>query len=160
MYILTTANHQRLLINKNEYDGLIGALNEDKKFVVMQGHVISLALAPSVSPFANWYATEAERLAVSGKRLCKICLKIMGISDKCGCWEVQGLGKKQDAFVALPDELKQLAHGAIKSFPKLTEEDKFRLESEEALRQALPEHIENKNGQLGYVDEAGEEQYS
>lgn len=159
MFVLITAQKQRLIISQKEYDALLDCLNKGQKFVVIQNHLMSLAIAPSVTPFASWYATENERLANSGKRLCRKCLKQMEIMDKCSCWTVMGKGKIQEAFV-LSDEIKKFIADYSKKFswPKLLEEENMQIEIEEAAR--IPQYVE-RSGHLGYIDEeSGEELYT
>jgi hypothetical protein len=155
VFVLTTPGKQRLLINEKEYKALLECLNKGEKFVVIQGHLISLAIAPAVSPFANWYATENERLANSGKRLCKKCLRQMDVLDKCTCWEIMSKGEKQNAFKA-PDIIKEFSAGYYK-WPELSEDEKQQLEVKPTV--SIPRYVENRAG-MGYIDkESGEEMY-
>lgn len=156
-YVLTTPEKQRLLISQEEYNGVIMALDTNKKYAVIQGHIIPLSIAPTVSPFANWYATENERLANSGKRLCRKCLKQMDIFDKCPCWEVMGKGEQQNAFIA--SKLPQLMSGWHK-WPELTDEDRRQIDEENSIDPSITRYVED--GEIdGYIDPyTGETMYS
>ncbi len=153
-YILITAAKLKYILSEKEKQAVFTAISEKEKQVVIQGEMIPLHITPSVVKFERWYAQELERLALSGKRLCKKCLKIMDIVDKCSCWEETGTGKKQDAFIAPTEQIKQITDKW--SFPALTEEDKIGIEEDEEKRLAAPQYTEN-----GYIDkESGEEMHS
>ena len=119
-FVLITHEKMRFLLNRDEYKIYTNAVKVKAKFVTIQGSFIPLQILPSVFPFGVWYTNENERLANSGKRLCKLCLSIM--EGDCKCWD----GKtKKNAFIPpeLPNNVKLLLVDAIKSFPKVTKEE-------------------------------------
>lgn len=166
-FVLVTSEKQRLLIDENEYKALVKAIDANKKYAIVQGFMIPLAIAPSISPFEAWYETETERLANSEKRLCKKCLKIMNIYDKCLCWEQQGTGREQHALKPiLPDSVRERLSeiSAQKSMPaaqaQITAQEAF-AEYSRKPKITTPEVADGANGMLGYRDEeSGEIFYS
>jgi len=154
-YVMETIQKARYLLNEREKQEVYEAIAEHESHVIIQGDMIPLAATPSIMSFSRWWAKENERLAVSGKRLCKKCMKVMEMQDKCICWD-SNLAKKQDAFVALPEEVSRILHSKVRSFPKLTTQDKLELEQQDQLRLTAPDYVEQTGG-LGYRDkESGE----
>ena len=89
-----------MIINQSEYDGLYLALEKGKKFAMLQNSIISLAIAPAVTPFEQWFVNENERLASFNKRLCKLCLSVIdAITNVCYCMSEKGTGRNQHALV-------------------------------------------------------------
>lgn len=143
-YVLTTVDKTRYVLDECEKDAVFHAVAEREKMVIIQGDMVPLHVTPSVIKFERWWASESEKLIVSGKKLCRDCFKVYYINDVCKCWQ-KVLGKKQNAFIAEKTDL-------VKDFPQLTEEDKFKIESE----QAPVAYIEN-GGADGFIDsETGE----
>ena len=158
-YVMETINKARYLINENEKNALYEAIRQHENHVVLQGEMIPLSAPPAVMKFARWYAKENERLAVSLKRLCKKCLKVIGIQDRCLCWKSEQ-GKNQDAFIALPDEIRGIIHGAARGFPALTPGEKAQIEYEKSQMPNQVRQIET-SGVDAYIDaETGEEIFS
>lgn len=138
-YILITHDKLKFILDDENYEKFLEALaKNDKAFVIKKYKtVIPLHITPTVVPFEIWYTQENERLALTHHRLCKKCLSIMAIEDKCTCWREQGTGEEKNAFVGiLPESVKERL-GKItesKSFPKLDNWDKGQIEVEEAKR--------------------------
>lgn len=126
-YILVTHDRLRFILDEGNYASFLKAIkNNDKAYVVGKYKtVIPLHITPTVMPFEIWYAQENEKLAMSGKRLCKKCLSIMEFKDGCICWKMKK-GEKKNAFIG---EVPQMAKDAInkiaesKSFPKVSQLD-------------------------------------
>ena len=158
----------KLLLNEEEKEAVIKAIQQGDSYVVLRGQMVSLQIIPTVLTFETWYTQENEKLALSGKRLCKKCLSIMAISDKCACWE-GGKGEERNAFKETP--LPELVESAIKqitekkSFPVLKNIDKSELlyrEAKERLAQSRYEfYNDDGSGTDFYIDEeTGEKRYS
>lgn len=156
-YILITAEKMRYAISEKEKSAVFEAIKNHESHVVLQGEMIPLQIIPTIVSFQRWWASESEKLIVSGKKLCRICLKIYYINDVCKCWD-STLSKKQNAFKAVNEELPtvvQKALGAFKDFPQLTEGDKAQLS------ESNPQNYLEKRGFDGYIDEeSGEEIFS
>lgn len=152
-YVLITIDKIKYILNEKEKAGVFSAIQSGEKQIVIQGEMVPLHVTPAVILFSRWYAQELERLANSGKRLCKKCLKIMQIDDKCACWEEMGKAVKQDAFIAPPEQTSGLF-----SWPKLTEADKEQIKIEEAARRPIFNYTSN-NEIDGYIDEEGIEHF-
>ena len=120
--VLITHDKLKFLLNTAECQLFLGAIkNNDKAFVLQRydNAVIPLHITPTLIPFEIWYAQENERLALTHHRLCKKCMSIMHIEDKCACWE-SGKGEEKNAFVAkLPEQVK-------KTLAKIAETKAFR----------------------------------
>lgn len=162
-YVLITPNKMKLLLSQQENMAVQRAIVNNDKAVFVQGATISLNIVPEIYPVEIWYAQENERLANNGKRLCKKCLSIMNIDDKCTCWTEMSKGDDKNAFKS---ELPESVKGAVKqiaenkSFPKITELD---IEQEKLLSGEFkhkPKMItgEDDDGSW-YIDESGEKMY-
>ena len=132
-YILTTIDKTRYVLSESEKDAVFKAIVEREKMVIIQGDMVPLHVTPSIVKFDRWWASESEKLIVSGKKLCRDCFKIYYVNDVCKCWQ-KVLGKKQNAFIAEKEELPSLIKQAadiVKSFPVLTDDDKMKIEAEQ-----------------------------
>lgn len=147
-YILVTSEKARFFISQKEANAVLQSLEEKKKYVVIQGSIIPILIPPTVLDFGRWYATENDRLAVSGKRLCKICLKVMVIGDGCICWE-RNMGLKQQAFKALPSELAPILQQITDKFTWHS----LPSQNDETPAIAEPKYHETNDQVLGYEDE-------
>lgn len=121
-FVLITPEKVRLLISETEYKAYLKALNSKAKFIMIQQSLIPLQVLPTVFPFDTWYANENERLAMTGKRLCKLCLCIMSMYDSCPCWSEKGRNEAKNAFKQpqLPESVKKLLP-TVKRFPQIGE---------------------------------------
>ena len=158
-FVLITSDKLKYIINEGEYNALLEAINRnDKAFIIRKYKaLIPLHITPSIAPLEIWYAQENERLALTHHRLCKKCLRIMLIADKCVCWPKTGKSEKGNAFMnELPPTLKNaLAEIASrKVFPKLDEADKSGIEFNNNRGVEPPRMVED-GGVEGYVDEEG-----
>lgn len=122
-FVLTTSEKTRFLLSKEEYKAFLQAVKNKVKFVTIQGAFIPLQILPSVVPFHTWYFNETEKLAVSGKRLCKLCLSVMENRDVCACWPEMGKDEKRIAFKfkEIAPKLFERLQSKIKDFPQLAE---------------------------------------
>lgn len=160
-FILITAEKQKFLISQKEYDGIWEAIKGNDKYARVQNCVISLAITPTIVSFGRWYAQEEERLATMNKRLCRICFKIMDVSDKCQCWMTTGRGKKQNAFEAPAEQLEKF--GVKENLKKLEEKFSWPKHYEENPMPAIsaPEPVvENEIVDYQIDPETGEKLYS
>jgi hypothetical protein len=156
-FVLITPEKTKFILQDNERASVFAAIQAGEKQIILQNEMIPLHITPLIITFSRWYAQELERLALMEKRLCKKCLKIMAIQDKCDCWEHQGKGKEQDAFVAPAEMIKSIADKM--SFPKLTEAERASIEP--ALTEAEPTKYIEEGGADGYVDpDSGEKHFS
>jgi len=161
-FVLISSDKQKFIISQIEFDLIFGALEDGAKYIRLQKSLLPLNMAPTIIPFARWYAQELERLVLTGKRLCRKCLKIMTITDKCDCWQATGKGKSQDAFLAPKEQMSGIVSDFAKkmSFPELTEADRAAIALENANTEEPTEYIE-RGGSDGYIDpESGEEHFS
>lgn len=157
-YVMITIQKMRYLLSEKEKNAVFDDIQDGKPCTVVQGEMIPLQAPPTIVSFPRWWAAENERLAVSGKRLCKKCLKVMDAAGSCVCWKQNG-GEKQDAFVAVPEEILKIVHAGAKSFPELTDEDKFQIEVEQFDVNKTPQLV-SQNGMMGYINpETGEEMF-
>lgn len=158
-YILMTADKSKFVLNEKERETVFNAIQNGDAFVALRKEMISLQIIPTIITLERWWSQENERLAVSGKRLCKKCLGVMTIQDKCACWEVQGKGEIKHGIETpklpggIDESLKEIANK--KSFPKLGNWEKGQVEVEEKAIEKLP------SGEGWYTDpETGETFYS
>lgn len=160
VYVVETINRARYIISEKEKEALFLAIANRETHAILQGDMIPLSAPPSVVLFERWYAKEVERLAVSQKRLCKKCLKVIGISDRCPCWDSEN-GKSQNAFIALPQEITVALRSAIRSFPSLAKADEARIEFENSQFNKPKKYIQQGGELVGHIDEeTGEEMFS
>jgi len=164
VYVLVSATKKRYALDDIEYQKVLKAIEDDDKAVMVQGSVIPLHITPEVMPFEVWFPQENERLALSGKRLCKKCLCIMDIQDKCSCWKEMGKGEVKSGFQlpVLPENVKQAVKQIAKkkSFPKVVQADIDREELKPG--QVKKKRIESGSDDNGdfHIDDNGEKQYA
>lgn len=96
-HVLITSEKMKFLISDEEKKAVVQRLLQKEKFVVLQGEVVPLAIAPTISTFDRWFAQENERLKTYSMKLCKKCLCARHVSERCQCWESDG-AKLQHAF--------------------------------------------------------------
>lgn len=164
-YVLTTHDKLRFILDDDNYSEFLKALQENSKAYVIKKYkaVIPLHITPSVVPFEIWYAQENERLALSNHRLCKDCLCIMNIFDKCKCWKEMGVGEEKNAFVGkLPESVKLMLEQTVSpnGFPQVTNKEIYK-ETDWA-KVSLVKKLITGGDDLGdfYINEDGEKTYS
>ena len=158
-YVMIMADKNKFILNEDEKVGVFDAVQNGESFVFLKGEMVSLQIIPTVITIERWWSQENERLAVSGKRLCKKCLGVMMIEDKCPCWEVQGRGEIKHGIETplLPGTVKEAIQQVAdkKSFPKLGNWEKGQVKAEEEAAKQLP------SGEGWYTDpETGERMYT
>lgn len=162
-YVLITSDRLKYILNEEENKKVVQAILRNDKAALIQDSVIPLHITPAITPFEVWYAQENERIALTGHRLCKKCLRTMEIQDKCTCWQEQGKGENKNAFKepVLPESvheaIKQMADK--KNFPQLSEIEKLEVENEEKLLQRPTCNADDK-GDYYEDSETGEKTYS
>jgi len=134
-YIMTTGGKEKFVLTENEAEAIKRSVRNGDAFTVIKGEMVSLQIVPSVIRLERWYAQENERLALTHHRLCKKCLSVMQIADKCPCWKESGKSENKHAFVApeLPDSVKESVRKVSSGmgFPGLSDGEKAEVEAED-----------------------------
>lgn len=135
-YVLITHDKLKFIIDDENYMAFLKAIeNNDKAFVIKKYKaVVPLHITPTIIPLEVWYPQENQRLALTHHRLCKKCLSIMHIQDKCSCWEETGKDEDKNAFIQkLPDSVTEAVNEIAnkKTFPQLDKFEKAEVEEQE-----------------------------
>jgi len=165
-YVMTTTDKTKFILSEEEKEAVFKAvLNGKQKQIVVQGQMIPINIAPTIITMERWWSQENERLALTHHRLCKNCLSIMHIQDKCPCWKTMGKGELKSGIEAplLPqgvaDTIQQLADK--KAFPQLDRFDRAKLEDEEKQARLANANRAISTQEGAYIDpETGETFYS
>lgn len=84
-HVLITSEKVKYFISDNEKNHVYGLIKAKEKYAVIQGDLIPLNITPSIISFDRWFENESKYLAMKSKKMCKRCLKLLDVDERCDC---------------------------------------------------------------------------
>jgi hypothetical protein len=84
-YVLITSEKIKYFISEQEKNHIFGLIDQKDKFAMIQGDIVPLHITPSVIKFERWFENESKFLALKSKKMCKRCLKLIDLDERCDC---------------------------------------------------------------------------
>ena len=152
------ADKSIFVLSEDEKAAVFEAIGNGDTYLAIKGEMVSLQIVPTILRFEKWYAQENQRLALTNRRLCKNCLSRMDATTGCPCWKETNKGEDRNALegTTLPQNVRELLSGSVKSFPALTDEDRAMIAAEK------PKYIDSAEADESdfYISESGERHFS
>jgi uncharacterized protein (UPF0248 family) len=92
-YILTTIEKNKYRISEEIKNQIMEAVNNNEKYVVVNGDTIPLHIIPAIVNVPKWIEDMDDSLRHKSKRICKKCMRTREIEGFCECRDSGKLGE-------------------------------------------------------------------